>query len=421
MDKVELRRKRIINLVYLAIIIGIAYLFLKYFFWIFFPFLFSLFVAVLVQKPANFIERKTKIKKGITTTFLVILTILLFIVLVSLLGMKLVDAGKGLFDYIRGKLYDFPALIENVRIWVIKKSAFLPDSLEAKFTASANSWFDIIKNKSASEIAAIIVDSASGGEKFSISSLSTPLSGILSTAKQIPSVFLAVMITVLSSCFMAADYDWISTFIRNQLSENHQEKLSRSKQIVFTSIGKLIRSYIIIIGITGTELFVGLSILSLAGIYDGGHLLGISIIIALLDILPVLGTGTFMVPWIIYSFITDNIALGIGLLIVYAIICVVRQIAEPKLVGGTVGLPAFVTLMAMYVGSQLFGVIGIFVFPIGVIVIKLLNDEGIVHIWKSTKDPDKEDEKDEEKDGEENGSENKQKKENFSLKKLLKK
>ena len=416
MDKVELRRKRIINIVYLAITLGIAYLFLKYCFWIFFPFLFSFFVAVIVQKPANFLERKLKIKKGFTTTFLVIITLILFVFLVSLLGMRLVDAGKGLVDYIKEKIYDLPALIENVRIWVVKASSVLPDSLEARFTASANSWFDLIKTQSASEIAATIVDKTSGGKKFSISSLSTPLSGIWSTAKQIPSVFVAVLVTVVSSCFMAADYDWISTFIKNQLSVTYREKLTRSKKIVFKSIGKLIRSYILIIGLTGTELFIGLSVLSLAGIYNGGHLLGISLIIALLDILPVLGTGTFMVPWIIYSFITGKTALAIGLFIIYAIISIVRQFAEPKLVGGTVGLPAFVTLMAMYIGSQLFGFIGIFLFPIGVIIIKLLNDEGIIHIWKSTKDPDKEEKTDAE--SEENPA---AKKEKFSLKKLLKK
>lgn len=416
MDKVELRRKRIINIVYLAITLGIAYLFLKYCFWIFFPFLFSFFVAVIVQKPANFLEKKLKIKKGFTTTFLVIITLILFVFLVSLLGMRLVDAGKGLVDYIKEKIYDLPALIENVRIWVVKASSVLPDSLEARFTASANSWFDLIKTQSASEIASTIMNKTSGGKQFSISSLSTPLSGIWSTAKQIPSVFVAVLVTVVSSCFMAADYDWISTFIKNQLSVTYREKLTRSKKIVFKSIGKLIRSYILIIGLTGTELFIGLSVLSLAGIYNGGHLLGISLIIALLDILPVLGTGTFMVPWIIYSFITGKTALAIGLFIIYAIISIVRQFAEPKLVGGTVGLPAFVTLMAMYIGSQLFGFIGIFLFPIGVIIIKLLNDEGIIHIWKSTKDPDKEEKTDAE--SEENPA---AKKEKFSLKKLLKK
>jgi len=394
-DKVELRRRRIINIFYIAILLGLSYLFLKYCFWIFFPFLFAFFIAVIVQKPANFMKEKFKIKKGFSTTFLVLFIFIFVGALISLLGMRLVDAGKSLIDFIRSKLYDMPTLIENVRAWVVQTLGILPDSVEARAIASVNSWFEIISDKSASEIAALIVDSASdSGTKFSISSLSTPLSGVWDTAKQIPSVFVATLITIISSCFMAADYDWISRFIKNQFPNKTENKLSKSKHIVFESIGKLIRSYVLIIGITFSELFIGISILSLVGLYDGGHVLAIALIIALLDILPVLGTGTFMVPWIIYSLITGHVGLGIGLLVVYAVISVVRQIIEPKIVGGTVGLPSFATLMAMYIGSQLFGVIGIFLLPILVIIIKLLNDEGIIHFWHPMEDTE---EKEEEK------------------------
>ena len=383
-EKVELRRGRIINIIYIAIILGFAYLFLKYCFWIFFPFMFAFFIAIIVQKPANFLKEKLKIKKGFTTTFFVLFIFIFVGVMISLLGMRLVNAGKSLVEFVKNTIYDMPTLIENVRVWVVHTASILPDSIEAKAVSSINGWFDFIHDKSASEIAAIIVDSAAGGKKLSISSLSTPLSGVWSTAKQIPSVFVATLITVISSCFMAADYDWIARFTKNQFTKDSESKLSKSKSIIFNSIGKLIRSYVLIIGITFAELFVGISILSLVGLYQGGHVIAIALIIALLDILPVLGTGTFMVPWAVYSLITNHIGLGIGLLVVYAVISVVRQVIEPKIVGGTVGLPSFVTLMAMYIGSQLFGFIGIFLLPIIVIVIKLLNDEGIIHFWHPT-------------------------------------
>ena len=411
--KVELRRRRIINIIYIALVLGLAYLFLKYCFWIFFPFLFAFFLAVIVQKPANYLHGKLKIKKSFTTTVLIILAVILLFTVVGLLGIRLVDAGKSLFDFIKSKIYDMPTLIENVRTWAVNAASILPDSIEAKAVGSINTWFDYLHDKSAAEIAGIIVDNASGGEKFSISSLATPLIGVLSTAKQIPSIFLAAAVAVICSCFMAADYDWIVNFIKGQISAENEEKLSKSKKIVFTSIGKLIRSYVIIIGITFTELFIGLSVLSLTGLYNGGNVIAISVIIALLDILPVLGTGTFMVPWIIYSFIVGKYGFAVGLLVIYAIISLVRQIIEPKIVGGTVGLPSFATLMAMYIGSQLFGVIGIFLLPILVIIVKLLNDEGVIHLWiPSEKTEGKED-----GDGEKPTA----KKEKFSIKKLLKK
>lgn len=384
MDKAEFRRKKIINIVYYAIVLGLTYLFLKYCFSMFLPFMVAFFIAIIVQRPTNFLTRKTKIKKGITATILVLLVYLIVVALISLIGVKLVDGIKSLIAFIQGKLTDIPTLIENIKNWSLNTIRFLPDSLEEKATKSMVPFFEALKEKSATEIAGFIMDKASNGEKFSLSSLSTPLSGLWSTAKQIPSAFVAVMITIVSSCFMAVDYDRLVKFIKGQISPENEKKLSATKRIVFKSLGKLIKSYILIICITGIEIFIGLNFLTLIGIYKDGNIIALSLIIAVLDILPVIGTGTFMVPWAIYSLITGKLGLAIGLFVVYAIIYIVRQIIEPKIVGGTVDLPPFVTLMGMYIGSQLFGVIGIFLVPILIIIIKLLNDEGIIHIWKKS-------------------------------------
>lgn len=382
MEKVELRRKRIINFLYLAMILGLTYLFFKFFFGMFFPFIFALFIAILVQKPADFLVGKTRIKKGFIATALVLLIYILLGLVIYFLGARLVGAFKDFFIFISQKISDFPALVDEIEAWTINTLSVLPDKFESKAVNSVTEWFDTVGNKSASEFASTLIDSASGDGTFSLSTFSTPLSGIWSTAKRIPSVFVAAVIAVLSSCFMAADYDWIANFVKNQLSEKNKRKLSISKRVVLTSLGKLIRSYILIILITGTEVFIGLNTLSLLGLYKGGNIFVISVIVALLDILPVLGTGTFMIPWAVYSLITGRTSLAIGLFVVYAIIYVVRQVIEPKIVGGTVGLPPFLTLMGMYIGSQLFGFIGIFLLPILMIIVKLLNDEGVVHIWK---------------------------------------
>ena len=118
-----------------------------------------------------------------------------------------------------------------------------------------------------------------------------------------------------------------------------------------------------------------------AGVYSGGYILVLSIITAIVDILPVLGTGTVLVPWAIYNFVTGNIGLGIGLIIMYVLITVIRQILEPRLVALNVGIHPVLTLMGMYLGVQLFGVIGIFILPITFVLVKALNDEGIIHLW----------------------------------------
>lgn len=384
MSTVELRRKRIINFLYFSIIIGLAYLFFKYCFWAVFPFILAFMIASAVQKPTSLITNKLKIKKSFVAVFFVIVIFLFAGGLISLVGVKLVDSAKSLFSFVAAKLTDFPSLVEDVKKWVLGVVTVLPDRAEAAVTESMTGWFDTLRDKSAGEVASTIMDSTSGSEGFSLSAFMTPLSGLWNTVKGIPGFLVAIVISVLASCFMAADYDWIVGFIKKQLPENKRHKLSAAKRIVFTSLGKLVRSYALIICITGTEVFVGLNILSFLNIYNSGNILTIAVVIAIFDILPVLGTGTFMIPWAAYSLITGKISLAVGLFVIYVIIYVIRQIIEPKIVGGTVGLPAVLTLMGMYIGSQLFGFIGIFLLPILMIIVKLLNDEGVIHLWKPT-------------------------------------
>ena len=97
--------------------------------------------------------------------------------------------------------------------------------------------------------------------------------------------------------------------------------------------------------------------------------------------MPVFGTGTILIPWAIFSLFTHKLGLCIGLLIIYASITVIRQVLEPRLVSMNVNMHPVVTLMSMYIGIQAFGVMGIIVLPITVVIVKTLNDEGIIHLW----------------------------------------
>ena len=105
----------------------------------------------------------------------------------------------------------------------------------------------------------------------------------------------------------------------------------------------------------------------------------LSIIIAIVDILPILGTGTVIVPWAIFSLIVSDYKTGIGLLILYAAVSVIRQVAEPKIVGNTLGLHPLATLASIYVSVRFIGFWGIFIGPI----IALL----ICNLFKSEEEP----------------------------------
>ncbi len=92
--------------------------------------------------------------------------------------------------------------------------------------------------------------------------------------------------------------------------------------------------------------------------------------VAIIDILPILGTGAILLPWSIIAFILGNYKIGIGILLLYIVITAVRQTIEPKIVGQQIGLHPIVTLLLMYVGAQLMGVLGLLLLPIIATIIK---------------------------------------------------
>lgn len=384
--KTEKRWSRIVSIAYVAIILGLAYLFIKYCIGVIFPFLFAFFVAMIVQKPTNACFRKIKKGKGVISTFFVILFILILAAVASLLGAQIVSGGKDFVDFIREKISDFPTFIENIEKGSLSAISFLPDAAEAKLSASITDSLERFKELTAAEAASILVKTASTSDKFDIKSLISPIGGgVWNFVKGIPSALISSIITIVASCFMAADYDRLVGFVKNQLNLKHRAALSRSKAILFQTLRQLFKAYGTIMFFTFLEMMLGLYILKLIGVYESGHIVIVSIITAFVDIFPVLGTGTIVVPWALYCLITGDYAMTIGLVIIYVIILVLRQILEPKLVANQLGLPPVVTIAAMYIGTQLFGVLGIFLMPIICIMIKRLNDEEILHIWKNMK------------------------------------
>ncbi|HIT53385.1 MAG TPA: sporulation integral membrane protein YtvI [Candidatus Fimivicinus intestinavium] len=371
MEKVEKRRRFIINTVYFAIILGIFYCFMRFAFWTCFPFIMAFFIAMALQRPVNWVVKKTPLKKGLVSGALVLLAVAVLIAVLTLIGVRIVNELRGFWALITAKLDNLPAFLDQAEAWILERIHFLPNSIEQM---AANGIHELFQS----------LEGGAGGASLNIdlSMLSSPLSGVWNTAKQIPSVFLATLISIIACCFMTADYDRLVNFVKRQLPHKRRNALSTSKRLLFSSLFKMVRAYTLIILITFCEMALGLGFLKLIGAYEGGFILVIALLTALVDILPVLGTGTILIPWGVISLFMGRITLGIGLLVLYVIISVIRQIIEPKLVAGHLGLPPVATVVGMYIGLQLFGFIGIFLVPLTLIMLKLLNDQGVVHLWK---------------------------------------
>lgn len=383
MELTEKRRATLISMVYYVFIIAAFYLFMKYAFGLVSPFIFAVAIAVMLQTPIRKISEKTKIKKPIIGAVSVLLIITAIITAVVLVGYRLFVEFKGLGDYLTGIISDLPNLIRTAESWILARLNILPDAFESTVSDAITGIVDNLLLATQAENVTETVPSLVSGFDFSI--ITTPLGGLLSTAMQIPSIFAAILIGIIACFFITCDYDGFTRMIKDNISQEHCLAVIKTKKLLSDILGKMVKSYATLIFVTFCEVSIGLNILKLIGFYDGGYIIAVSVVTAIVDILPVLGTGTVLIPWAVFNLFTGNVGLGIGLIVLYALITVIRQILEPRLVSMNVGIHPVITLLGMYLGVRLFGVLGIFILPITFFLIKALNDEGIIHLWGQDK------------------------------------
>ncbi len=365
MDRVvEKRRSFIITFLYLAIFVGLYCFLIKYAMGYIFPFVFAAILSVFLQPVVRWFTKKFHLKThGFISTVLVLLLVIGVVGLVAGAGYILFTELKDFITYLSNKISsvdDLIVMVENTALNLISK---LPKGIGATLSGYVTDFFDNL---------------GSGQTSFDLSALSAPLSGAWSVVKGIPSFVLSSVVTVISCVFMTSEYDKVRDMILEMCSEETGKKLINAKRTVTKGIGKLIKAYATLMLITFTEVFLGLNLMKLIGIYEGGYIAIIAFVTCIVDIIPVLGTGTILIPWAVYNIIMGDFAMGIALLLMYAVITVIRQVIEPKLVANQVGLPSIITIMGMFLGGRVLGPIGILALPLTVIVLKLMYDEGII-------------------------------------------
>ena len=383
MAETEKKRRWIINVAFYAMLLVLGFLFYKYAFGVCFPIMFAFFVAVILQRPKNFIIKKTVIKKGFASTICVFALMLIAAAIVVLIGVRAAEEIRGFIDYISVQFSNLDTIVNTLETFVLTTVGKLPEFISETATESITALFTQLREFIAGTNSELPQQFGGLSEKFNFSWITTPITGVISTASRIPSILISIVVTVVLSCFMTADYDIITRFVYCQFPKEKRKDLTRAKQLLKLNLGKMAKAYALIMVVTFTEVFIGLTILKMIGLFNSNYIAVIAVVTSIVDVIPVLGTGTIVLPWAAYSLIVGDYGMAIGLLILYATVTVIRQIVEPKLVAGQLGLPPFVTLIAMYLGLKIIGVLGVFILPIIAIMLKLLNDEGIITLWKS--------------------------------------
>ena len=355
---IETQKRFLIRIGFWAVVILLVILCLKYVLPFLLPFVVAFLIAALLNKPIMFLAEKLNGKRVVPAILMTLLFYVAAAALFSLLGLRV-------FMYVWETVRALPQLYRNT----------LEPALETMFSS-----LEVYLDELDPAVVTALMDnmnSALGSLGSFVTNASVRIISYISgIAAAVPGSFLNVIITIIVTFFLAIDYPKVTGFILRQLPEKADFYIGEVRDYVGGTLLKCLASYALILCITFLEISVGLTVLRVP------NAILIALCIAVFDILPVLGTGGIMIPWGIISLIMGKWVLGLGLLALYLIITVIRNIIEPKIVGHQVGLHPVVTLLSMLAGLQLFGIIGLFGFPITLSLLKNLNDRGVIHILK---------------------------------------
>lgn len=334
----------------LALLAGgaVAYILLKYLLPLLAPFIIAWLVVTATNGASESLSAKLKIPKKIvrlisSLTLVLILSLstgLLMWQTVSAMWRFLSDVGEG-------------GILELVE----------------KLFSSDRPLFGNLVPKEIADLIGSSLDSL-------ISSATSALaSGATRLISGLPTAFLFLIVTIISIIYLALDYEGIQSFIFGLLPKKLSARMSDIRHGLISVMGKYIRSYGLILLVTYCIIFIGLSLLRVE------HSPIIALLIAFLDILPVIGVGTVLVPWSVISLALGNKFLGIGLILLFVVNAVLRQLIEPKIVGKSLNLHPLVSLGAIYLGYAIFGFMGLFILPlVAVAVSAVLRDNSTAKI-----------------------------------------
>ena len=318
-------------LVVFSIMLGI-------FFW---PFIIAIVTSIILEKLVEYIVKKTKISRKIVGTVLVLLIYAVLAFLIYLLVSKLFREAISIAS-------DLPNLFEYIK----DRYNFMYD----KYISAMSSIPIAISEK----MYDIGIDFFSSLSKYVTKFFNSTFNFIMF----IPNIFIYAVITLLATLFLVTDRRKLSRYVHDIFPKRFVRKISNIFSGIISSLSKYLKSQLVMVCITFIELLIAFLILR------QNYPFTLALVISLIDALPIVGVGGVLIPWGIYSAAVGNMYLGIGLIITYAVIIIVRQLIEPRIVSSNLGVHPFLTLISMYIAFKIFGVVGLIIGPIIMVIFK---------------------------------------------------
>lgn len=316
----------------------------------FMPFVIGWIISLIASPLVKFFEKKLKIKRNAGSAFVVIAVIAAVILVAYLVGAKLVEEAVEFAG-------ELPQMWESIQADFVEVGQRLSVFYQYVPKGIRNAL-----NNMAANVQTYL------GEL--VGTLSSPTIEALGRfAKNLPSILIGIIMCLLSSYFFVADKGYVTGMISKALPKTLMERFQMIYRSFKRAVGGYFKAQIKIELWMYLLLGVGFSVLQIKYAFI------IAIGVAFLDMLPFFGTGTVLIPWTVIEFLSGDYTRVIGLLIIWGVGQLARQLIQPKIVGDSMGLSPIPTLVLLYVGYKFAGVIGMIVaVPIGIIVLNMYQE-----------------------------------------------
>ena len=343
----------------LLLLLGAAavWLFLAYVLKWVLPFVIALLIAGLLNPAIGALERRLRVRRGFAAFVCIFAALLLLGAAVGAVVWRVIFEIQELIRRMPELLTGFSRTLGTLGDKLMGVLERAPESVQ-RFLAQQ------------------LESAARSGSQWAMTLTERLLGWLSRTAGALPSVMLGVVTTVLATFFTAVSYERIRDFCKRQIPRSFHGHVSRLRAAALVTFGKWLKAQLLLMLITFCELAVAFCVLRVQ------YAVVLALVIALLDALPVLGTGMILVPWAAVKLLDGAYAFGAGLLVTYAVVVVVHNCVEPKLVSAQLGLDPLVTLASIYVGFRAAGVAGMILFPVGAVAVRQLHRAGYIRLWR---------------------------------------
>ena len=321
------------------------------------PFLFALVLAWVLNPAVRWLQRKTNGSRKVISMILVILVFAVIGGVLFGLGWVAVDQVRSLFDNRQSVLDDFLngllGVVNSVQHWIAGLSGVVPDGV---VTTGGD-----------------LIDTLVGWvQELDFSGWFAQMAGQApSMAANVSGFAVALVVFMMASYFITGDYPRLRFELADRVPMVARDFCRSVKNIFMSAFGGYVKSQLIL----SAGVFMILTIGFLLMRQPYGLLLAFGL--AVLDFIPIIGAGTVMVPWAVIDMVLANYGEAAALMAVWGVIVLFRRFAEPKILGDQTGLSPILSLVGIYVGMKIGGVLGMVVGPLLLLVCINLTKLGI--------------------------------------------